>query len=267
MAGPREPETGADEVLSLARLLADDVLRPAAMQVEASRQIPASHLDLLAANGFYGLTGPRDFGGAGVDRTTCYRVLEIMAGACLSTAFVLLQHHGAVRAIAENSPARLRQDWLKPLCLGQRRAGLALAGAMPGPPMLRAQPVTGGYVFDGSSPWVTGWGMIDTLYAAARDSADNVVWSLLDTVPGQALSVEPLDMIAVMASRTVRVNFRNCFVSADRISHTMPLAEWQARDAAGLRSNGSLALGVAGRCCDLIGPSPLDGELARVREA
>jgi hypothetical protein len=35
----------------------------------------------------------------------------------------------------------------------------------------------------------------------------------------------------------------------------------------GLRTNGSLALGVAGRCCRLIGPSPLDAELEARRAA
>lgn len=254
-------------VLRLARQLAEDVLRPSAKEVESSGQIPQSHLDLLAASGFYGLTGPREFGGAAVDHSTACQVLEIMAGACLSTTFVLLQHHGAVRAVAESTNAQLRQDWLKPLCLGQRRAGLALAGAMPGPPMLRARPVSGGYVFDGTSSWVTGWGLIDTLHTAARDSAGNVIWGLLDAGPNSEVSVEPLDMIAVMASQTVRANFQNQHVPAERISRTMPHAEWQTKDAAGLRTNGSLALGVADRCCALIGPSPLDGELARVREA
>jgi hypothetical protein len=46
----------------------------------------------------------------------------------------------------------------------------------------------------------------------------------------------------------------------------MPLLEWQRVDAAGLRSNGSLALGLAASCCARIGPSPLDGELVRARE-
>jgi hypothetical protein len=35
----------------------------------------------------------------------------------------------------------------------------------------------------------------------------------------------------------------------------------------GLRTNGSLALGVAARCCRLLGPSPLDDELAARRAA
>lgn len=254
-------------VIELAKQIAEEVLFPAAMDVETSGVIPPGHLDLLAAMGFYGITGPREYGGLGLGRDAAYRVIEILAGGCLSTAFVLLQHHGAVRAIAENADQDVRETWLRPLCAGERRAGLALAGAMPGPPALRAHPARDGYVFEGTSPWVTGWGLIDTLHAAARDSDDNVVWALLDVDATGALSVEPLEMVAVMASQTVQANFQNYGVPADRVTAAMPLRDWQARDAAGLRSNGSLALGVAGRCCALIGPSPLDRELARAREA
>ncbi len=256
-----------DSIIEVARAVADEVLFPSAIAVESSGVIPGSHFDLLAAKGFYGMAGPREAGGTGLNRAAGWHVLEIMAGGCLSTAFVLLQHHGAVRAIAENANAGLRDRWLGPLCSGERRAGLALAGAMPGPPMLRAQAVSGGYVFDGTSPWVTGWGLIDTLYAAARDQEDNVVWGLLDAHAPGALSVEPLQMVAVMASQTVEANFQSYFVPADRVANSMPFSEWQVRDAAGLRSNGSLALGVASRCCALIGPGPLDDELARAREA
>jgi alkylation response protein AidB-like acyl-CoA dehydrogenase len=254
-------------IIGLARKLTKEVLLPAAMDVESSRVIPASHLDLLAASGFYGMAGPRDYGGLGLDSAAACQVLEIMAGGCLSTTFVLMQHQGAVRAVVQNADARLRELWLRPLCTGERRAGQALAGAMPGPPMLRAQPVAGGFVFDGTSPWVTGWGHIDTLHAAARDPHDNVVWALLDVGQQAALSVEPLEMVAVMASQTVHANFQEYFVPADRVTGSMPLSEWQVKDAARLRSNGSLALGVAGRCCALIGPSPLDDELISTREA
>src|SRR5580658_2544060 len=137
----------ATAVLSTAREFAQDVLRPAAMEVELRRQIPPAHLDGLAALGLYGLAGPVEYGGLEADFATACEVIEILA----------------------SGDARLREQWLRPLCEGTRRAGVALAGAMPGPPGLRARPVPGGYVFDGFSPWVTGWGLIDTLYTAARD--------------------------------------------------------------------------------------------------
>jgi alkylation response protein AidB-like acyl-CoA dehydrogenase len=237
------------------------------MTVDVTHQVPPAHLDVLAAGGFYGMAGPREYGGSGLDFVTFCRVAEVLAGACLSTTFVWMQHHGAVRAAAGSTDRRLRQQWLKPLCLGQRRAGVALGGALPGPPLLRARRAADGYVLDGISPWITGWGLIDTLCTAARDEHGNIVWALLDAQPGPTLSTEPLELVAVMASRTVRGRFSGHFVPAERVTDVMPLSEWRARDADGLRLNGSLALGLAARCCALIGPSPLDDQLVRCREA
>jgi alkylation response protein AidB-like acyl-CoA dehydrogenase len=265
-----------------ARELAGQVLAPAAMAVESAHRVPPEHLDLLAAEGFYGLAGPREAGGLDVPFPAACRVIEILAGACLSTTFVWMQHHGVVRAVAD-APAALRQQMLGPLCRGERRAGVALAGLLPGPPRLRARAVEGGYVLDGASPWVTGWEYIDSLHVAARREDDTIVWALLDTVPdtrrgagpgigpsgsaGSSLTAQPLPMVAVMASSTVQLTFTGHPVPQERVTGTLPLDQWRGRDAAGLRTNGSLALGLAARCCELIGPGPLDGQLNQCRAA
>ena len=109
--------------------------------------------------------------------------------------------------------------------------------------------------------------MIDTIYAAARDEQGHVVTAWLDAIAGPTLTAEPLRMVAVMASSTVRLRFERHFVPADRVAGVSPHGEWLARDAMGLRANGSLALGVAARCCALIGPGPLDGQLEAARAA
>ncbi len=263
---PGDP-AGSAAFVRLAGRIAAEVLLPAAMRVEASGQVPKAHLDLLAAEGCYGMAGPPEYGGLDVDFAAACAAVEVLAGACLSTTFVWLQHHGAVRAVAAASDGALRAEWLRPLCTGERRAGVALGGTLPGPPRLVATPVPGGYVFDGTSPWVTGWGHIDTLHTAARKADGTVVWALLDARSGPTLAIEPLDMVAVMASSTVQVRFDAHQVPTGRVTGTLPYAQWAERDAGGLRVNGSLALGVAGRCCQLIGPSRLDAELAAARAA
>jgi alkylation response protein AidB-like acyl-CoA dehydrogenase len=264
-----------------ARRIAADVLFPAAMDTDASDRVPAGHLDLLAAEGFYGMAGPAE-AGAGIDAAAAGRIIEILAGGCLATTFVWLQHHRAVRAVsAAGGP--LRDEWLGPLCRGIRRCGIALGGGLPGPPLLRARPAAGGYRLDGISPWVTGWGLVDTFYVAARDERDNVVTAFVPAAPGRSaepgppaepaepggptLSAELLRMVAVNASRTALIRFDGHFVPAGRVIATVPHRDWLAQDAMHLRANGSLALGVAGRCCELIGASPLDGELASRRAA
>jgi alkylation response protein AidB-like acyl-CoA dehydrogenase len=251
-----------------ARELASQVLAPAAMGVEASARVPPEQLDLLAAEGFYGLAGPREAGGLDVPFPEACQIIEILAGACLSTTFVWMQHHGVVRAVA-GAPAALRQELLGPLCRGERRAGVALAGLLPGPPRLRARLTEGGYVLDGTSPWVTGWGLIDTLHVAARQEDDTIVWAVLDAghAAGSSLTAEPLPLVAVMASSTVQLTFTAHPVPQGRVTGTLPLDQWRSRDAAGLRANGSLALGLAARSCELIGAGPLDEQLAHCRAA
>ncbi len=109
--------------------------------------------------------------------------------------------------------------------------------------------------------------MVDVLHTAARTADGTVVWTLLDAVAGATLAVTPLDLVAASASRTVQVRFDGHFVPRSRLTGTMPYAQWPDRDAAGLRGNGSLALGVAGRCLHLIGAGagPLREELAETR--
>jgi alkylation response protein AidB-like acyl-CoA dehydrogenase len=193
--------------------------------------------------------------------------VETLASGCLATTFVWLQHQSALRAAAESTRPGIRERWYEPLSRGRRRAGVALAALRPGPPSVRARRVEGGYVIDGEAPWVTGWDMVDTLYTTARDERDTVVWALLDATVGDALSVEPLDLVAVRASRTVLVRFDGYFVPDERVTQVGPYAEWAARDAAGLRLNGSLALGVAARCIALSGSERLRRSLDRCRAA
>ncbi len=265
--GRMEPTSPA-AVLERAGQISDHVLFPAAMEVEAAGRVPPGQLDRLAAGGLYGLAGPPEAGGLGLELPVACRIIETLASGCLSTAFVWLQHHGAVRAVqaaAGGDGDRLREQWLAPLCRGAVRAGVALGGAMPGPPRLRAVRLPGGWRLAGTSPWVTGWGLIDVVHAAARNEQDNVVTALVPAQPGPGLAATPLPMIAVMASATVQLRFDGLFVPDDAVTSITPHEQWLAGDALGLRPNGSLALGVAARCCTLIGPSPLDDELAARR--
>jgi hypothetical protein len=69
-------------------------------------------------------------------------------------------------------------------------------------------------------------------------------------------------MVAVGASRTVDLTVTGLPVGADRLTGRRRHDEWTRDEAAGSTLNGFLALGVAQRCCHLLGPSPLDGRLA-----
>ncbi len=255
-------ERSADAV-AVARRLADETLFPAALDTDGSGVLPVELLDALADAGLYGLAGPVEAGGLDADFPTACAVVEALASGCLTTAFVFVQHLGAVRAAAA-SPNEAMAAWVGPLCGGDRRAGLALGGAVPGPPLLRAREAAGGWAFDGVSPFVSGWGRIDVMHAAARTDDGRLVWALVDATESGTLVAERLRLVALNATGTVRATFAEHLVPAERVTSVSPFAEGPTPPEV-LRMHASLALGVTDRCCRLLGPSPLDAERDRVR--
>ncbi len=263
------PLTGAATPASaaaVARRIADEVLFPSALATDAADAVPAGNLDRLAAAGLYGVAGPAVAGGLGLDGAKFAAVVEALAGGCLATTFVWVQHHRLVRVLARpDSPVGLREEWLPSLCAGEQRAGVVLAGLLPGPARLTARRAADGWALDGESPWVTGWGMVDVLLVAARGTGDEVVWLLVDAKLQDGLTAERQHLVAVDAGATVRLSFAGVQVPAARLLRVDAAGEAEPAFAAALRTNGSLALGVTGRCCRLIGPSALDGALLACR--
>lgn len=254
--------------MSTAVELADGVLFPRALDTDGNGVLPTANLDALADDGFYGLFAPPELGGLGADLPTMCEVVETLAGGCLTTTLVWMQHFGLLGHLLRTT-ASIRDEWLPAACRGERRGGIAFGGLLPGPPVLtatRAAPRAGGWILDGAAPWVSGWGGIDVLLVAARGPDETVVNVGLDAREGGGLSATPLALVAVDASATVRLDLAAVEVSEDRVLAVDPY-DPDASVGTSLRLNGSLALGVARRCCDLLGPSPLDDELCARRTA
>lgn len=256
----------ADDPVAAAQRLADDVLFPAALDTDAADTLPRELLDAVADAGLYGLLGPEASGGRDADLDTVAAVTETLASGCLTTTFVWAQHVKTV-FVATVSASPLVRQWVEPLCRGELRSGLALAGAMPGPTPLRAAAVDGGWQLAGPAPWVSGWGRVDVLHTAALADDGSVVWSLVDAVEAPTLRVERVPLAGLHATATVNAEFNAHFVPHDRVTIITPPGGSSGPDPSTLRLHAALALGVAGRCCTLLGPSELDDELTARRQA
>jgi alkylation response protein AidB-like acyl-CoA dehydrogenase len=255
---PASPAGGA---VAIARRLADELLWPAAQEIDRARSVPRAVLDALAGAGLYGLLGPPEMGGLGAGPKVTNAVFEALGGGSLATAFVWAQHQTTVRAVAESSN-ELRREWLPALCSGRMRSGIAVAALRrPGPPAMVAEPDGDGVVLRGFAPWVTGWGLIDVVLVAARVGND-VVWVLVDANAGPATQVDRLSLAAVDSSATVKLRMDGLVVPASRVVGRQLYSEWRAREAPGLARSGFLAIGVAQRCVRLLGDKA--GELGRM---
>lgn len=275
-------------VLERARVLADEVLFPAAPDVDADEVIPSSHFTRLAEEGFYGLAGSVEDGGAEVDLPTMAGVLETLAGGCLTTAFTWMQHHAAVRGLTRTANAALRQAYLGAAIRGELRAGVIYAGAIPRPPRLWATATDGGWLLRGDAPLVTGWGLVDVLSIFARDTAapdgtaagepageparlpagepsGAIVNGLIDATAGGGITVEELRMIAAQGSNTVRLRFADYFLPTERVVAGISPADFLPGKHVSGWLNGCLAMGIADRCLRMLDEAGHSGLVARLR--
>jgi alkylation response protein AidB-like acyl-CoA dehydrogenase len=257
------PDPGGG-VVALAHRLADEVLFPGAVEVDAAEVVPKARLDALAGAGLYGLAGPAWAGGLEADFPTTCAVIEALASGCVTTAFVWTQHLNGLRGAATSTNTAVR-SLVEPLCRGEVRAGVALAGARPGPSSLHATPTGRGWILSGAAQWVSGWGRIQLIHTAARVDDSTVVWLLVDAASD--LSVERLPLIALNATATVCVDFDGVVVPDERVTAVVALEDPDPAEPAKLRTHAAFALGVTARCCTLIGPGPLDDELVSCRGA
>ena len=239
--------------LEEAEAFADAFLFPTANEVDAMDVLPRERLDRLAAEGWYGLASPS----MGIQMADAWPILAAFAGGCLTTTLVWLQHHGTLAACAFG-PEHV-QHWAEPLASGDVRGSVAFNGLLPNP-KLRSRPDGDSWVIDGTAPWMSGWGLVDVIHCATRAPDDDVVWLLVDASdPG--LRAEPHRLLGLNASATVTLHFDGVRVGSERLTSRFPWAEWPARDAMGLRGNGSVSLGVAERCARLIGSDALHADV------
>ena len=239
------------DLVERTREIAENVLFPAAAEVDRRGRVPESHFELLAREGFYGLAAPIELGGPGLELPQIVEILETLAGGCLTTTFTWMQHNGVLLGLAGSENAELRERYLPKAISGEVKGGVAFAGAIPRPPRLWAKRDGDGYVFDGDAPFVSGWGIVDVLQVSARDG-DTVVNALIDPVAGPGLAVEELALTAAQGSRTVRLRFDGYRVPAGRIVGAVSYDDFTASTVFASRLNGCLAVGLAGRCASLL---------------
>lgn len=234
--------------LQVAQAAVDDVLRPAASEVDRTAHIPRSHFVELASKGLYGLA----FATADPARTLS-DVGERLVSGCLSTAFVWAQHHGTLLRLAASSNQALKTEYLTRLQSGSLRAGVSgVAYANPRRALVRAQCAADGYVVSGSAPFVTGWGIVDVIGITAYDEENGTnVTFLADAVDDATMRGEHIGLSAGDASKTVQLVFDELKVPTERLMFVSRASSGprtgglNVLERTVVRINGSLALGIA----------------------
>ena len=244
MPGPSDEPLDQHPLVRRTRQLADDLLAPAAAEVDR-HGVPRSHLDALATAGVLGTSAPPGLGG--VPAPVARRVQELVAGADLSTWFVQVQHHAPVRTLAA---AGARPELLADLATGRRVAGIAFSHLRRRPArVLTATPDGDSWRFDGAAPWYTGWALNDVALVGALTDDDRVVLAFVEPRASATLHAsEPLATAALSAARTVALTFTGHRVRATDVVAVRPADAWALDDARATVNVSPAVFGLADSC-------------------
>jgi alkylation response protein AidB-like acyl-CoA dehydrogenase len=88
----------------------NEVVAPNAGAVDASGDFPDKSIDALRGAGLLGFTTAADHGGGGGSMADAAVVIEKLAGACGSTAMVVLMHYAADAIVEAHGPDGVRSD-------------------------------------------------------------------------------------------------------------------------------------------------------------
>jgi hypothetical protein len=249
-----DPESDDEAVVRRAAAMADAVLFPAAQDVDRSGRVPTESLEALAEAGLFGIVGPRSHGGVDLAPGLARRTMAAIGGGCGATFFVWAQHHTVVRSLRSSANEALVQELLTKLCTGDLLAGVAFAHVRrPGPPVVGATRVDGGWILDGHMPWTTSWGIADLFSVAAVSARSELVWAMLSAPDLEGVTAVPLALPVFGATGTVALSFDRCFVPEHHIAHIESVDDWRSLDRITSSIGQPAVLGVAERSIRLLG--------------
>lgn len=217
-------------------------------RADADTDFPKASWELVRAAGVPAWCVPTEFGGLGLSSADRLHGYEQLAGACLTTTFLLSQRDAAVRRIlAHGSPAvhaallpRLARDELY-LTVGLSQLTTSRQHQAPS---LAAVPSDDGYILNGVIPWVTGAARADAVLVGATLDDDRQVLMLM---PRDRAGVEidaPMDLCALRGSQTTQIHCRQVRIERDDVL-AGPAPRVLGTAAGGLETS-CLALGLAG---------------------
>jgi hypothetical protein len=274
------PTPEAEEIVGLARSVAQEKLAPRVAAAEEDADFPRDVFRTLGELGFLGMPYPEEVGGAGQPYEVYLQVLEEIASAWASVGVGLSVHVMSCYPLATRGTEEQQGRWLPEMLAGDLLGGYCLSEAEAGsdPAAMRARAVRDGdagaaaadgpggepgWRVSGSKAWVTHGGEADFYTLFARTSEDRSRGISCFLVPGDApgLSTQaPERKMGLTGSTTATLDYDGVPLEADRLvggeGEGLPIA---------LRALDSGRLGIAAVATGLAQGS-LDAAVAYAKE-
>lgn len=247
-------------VRDMARSFAETELLPRATHMDRQGYLDADLFPKIAESGFFGLTIPESYGGAGMGNSELAIVLEELNRACASTGVTVSVHNSLLGApIMKHGTEAQKRRWLPELAVGQRIGAYCLtepnAGSDAASLSTTARLDGDHWVIDGTKIWVTNGGICGLMivYARTDPKASKAKGISAFLVPKETPGItvgKPEKKCGIRASSTTEMLFDQVRVPKDALLGTLNNGFQIAMDTldGGRIGIASQAIGI-GRAC------------------
>jgi alkylation response protein AidB-like acyl-CoA dehydrogenase len=213
-----------------------DELAPQVVDIDVNGTYPGAFLHRLGAIGGFGALVSPQSGGTGRGLKNALQVIEDVSKQCVSTGFVVWAQHACACYLQNSSNPALRSDILPLIASGVALGGTGQSNAMKSRAAieenrLKAMRVEGGYMVNGTLPWVSNIGLDHYFHVGADVAGETGLLVVLvkGDSPGLTLN-QNAHFIAMEGTNTFACQFKEVFVADDRVVvHPHEFARFRAR--------------------------------------
>ncbi len=218
------PTAEAEDLLALARELADKELAPRVNSCEADETFPEGVFGTLGAAGLLGLPYPEEQGGGGQPYEVYLQVLEELAARWAAAAVAVSVHGLSCFPLATVGTAAQQEKWLPEMLGGQLLGAYSLsepqAGSDAAALSCKAQRTQDGYRINGTKAWITSGGRADFYTLFARTSPDGPRGISCFLVPADTPGLsfgKPEEKMGLRAVPTTSTSYDDAELDGDRL--------------------------------------------------
>jgi butyryl-CoA dehydrogenase len=163
-------------MLESIRRFTNDVLAPAAAEIDDQAAFVTRHLQPMSELGLFGINLPEKWNGVGLRPEVLFEAVASIAGACGSTASMLTAHFLASDAILIGGEDDLRARYLPDAASGKSLGAFGLtepqAGSNPADMTTRAERTSDGYHLKGVKHFISNGGEANFIVVFAKTDMD-----------------------------------------------------------------------------------------------
>ncbi len=203
--------------LALVEQIAEEVIAPAAAEIDVAGAFPRAALTAMGQAGLLGLISSKEVGGLGEGHRAVVQVVERIARECASTAMVVCMHYCGVAVIE----AFGQRDAREAVARGEHITTLAFSESGSRShfwaPLSTAVSVKNGVRLDAKKSWATSAGQADSYVWSSKPLAADgasTIWLVPAKAAGLSV-IAPFDGLGMRGNHSSPVQAEDVIVGAD----------------------------------------------------